>query len=203
MDTRGGTEADVKTRISKAAFHILRNVWKSRVIGKTTTIRLFNTNAKSVLLYGAETWRINKTTLKNAQTFVKQCLRKIFGIYGWTKLATRASGREQTKFKVRYTFLREDGMASPHLEKAKQQHYETGLGVKPSGQGKREGVQNNTWRHDLEADITEMGLSWQQLERIAQGRRRWREVVHGLCFRSSRGPKYVSSDEDSDCRERN
>ena len=30
VDTRGGTEADVKTRISKAraAFHILRNVWK-------------------------------------------------------------------------------------------------------------------------------------------------------------------------------
>ena len=43
VDTRGGTEADVKTRISKAraAFHILRNVWKSRVIGKTTKIRLF------------------------------------------------------------------------------------------------------------------------------------------------------------------
>ena len=34
VDTRGGTEADVKTRISKAraAFHILRNVWKSRII---------------------------------------------------------------------------------------------------------------------------------------------------------------------------
>ena len=46
VDTRGGTEADVKTRISKAraAFHILRNVWKSRVIGKTTKISLFNTN---------------------------------------------------------------------------------------------------------------------------------------------------------------
>ena len=41
VDTRGGTEADVKARISKAraAFHILRNVWKSRVIGKTTKIR--------------------------------------------------------------------------------------------------------------------------------------------------------------------
>ena len=56
VDTRGGTEADVKTRIGKtrATFHILRNVWKSRIIGKTTKIRLFNTNVKSVLLYGAE-----------------------------------------------------------------------------------------------------------------------------------------------------
>ena len=23
----------------------------------------------------------------------------------------------------------------------------------------------------------------------------WREVVHGLCFRNSQGPKYVSSDD--------
>ena len=52
MDTREGTEADEKTRISKAraAFHNLRHVWKSRVIGKTTKIRLFNTIVKSVLL---------------------------------------------------------------------------------------------------------------------------------------------------------
>ena len=57
VDTHGGTEADVKNRISKArvAFHLLRNVWKSKVIGETTKIRLFNTNVKSVLLYGAET----------------------------------------------------------------------------------------------------------------------------------------------------
>ena len=76
VDTHGGTEADVKKRISKArvAFHLLRNVWKSKIIGETTKIRLFNTNVKSVLLYGAETWRINKTTLIRIQTFVNHCL---------------------------------------------------------------------------------------------------------------------------------
>ena len=77
VDTHGGTEADVKKRISKArvAFHLLRNVWKSKVIGETTKIRLFNTNVKSVLLYGEETWRINKTTLIRIQTFVHHYLR--------------------------------------------------------------------------------------------------------------------------------
>ena len=76
VDTHGGTETDVKKRISKArvAFHLLRTVWKSKVIGDTTKIRLFNTNVKSVLLDGAETWRINKTTLINIQTFVNHCL---------------------------------------------------------------------------------------------------------------------------------
>ena len=82
VDTRGGTDAEVKTRINKerAAFHILRNVWKSMVVGKTTKIRLFNSNVENVLLYGAETWRMHKTTLKRIQTFVNQCLRKILGI---------------------------------------------------------------------------------------------------------------------------
>ena len=74
---------------ARAAFHILRNVWKSRVIGKTTKIRLFNTNVKSVLLYGAETWRMNKTTLKRIQTFVNQCLRKILGIQWMDKVSNK------------------------------------------------------------------------------------------------------------------
>ena len=79
VDTYGGTEADVKKRISNArvAFHLWRNVWKSNVIGETTKIRLFNTNVKSVLLYGVETWRINKTTLIRIQTFVNHCMRRI------------------------------------------------------------------------------------------------------------------------------
>ena len=91
VDTRGGTEADVKTRIGKAraAFHILRNVWKSMVIGKTTKIRLFNTNVKSVLLHGAETWRMNKTTLKRNHNFVNQCLRKILGIQWMDKVSNK------------------------------------------------------------------------------------------------------------------
>ena len=44
VDTHGGTKADVKKRISKVrvAFHLLRNVGKSKVIGETTKIRLFN-----------------------------------------------------------------------------------------------------------------------------------------------------------------
>ena len=54
----GGTDADVKTRIGKAqsAFNMLKKVWSSREISTSTKVRLFNSNVKSVLLYGAETW---------------------------------------------------------------------------------------------------------------------------------------------------
>ena len=108
VDTRGGTEADVKTRISKAraAFHILRNVWKSRVIGKTTKIRLFNTNVKSVLLYEAETWRMNKTTLKRIQTFVNQCLRKILGIQWMDKVSNKDLWERTSQVQIEIEILK-------------------------------------------------------------------------------------------------
>ncbi|KAI0226836.1 hypothetical protein LSAT2_022708 [Lamellibrachia satsuma] len=52
----------------------------------------------------------------------------------------------------------------------------------PQGKRKR-GRPKNTWRRDLDVDIKQTGNGWQQLERIAQDRRRWRTVVGGICSR--------------------
>ena len=43
-------------------------------------IRIFNTNVKSILLYGSETWTVTKIYTKKLQTFVNKCLRKIMKI---------------------------------------------------------------------------------------------------------------------------
>ena len=63
VDETGGTMADTKVRIGKArsAFNNLQKVWKDRSITTKTKIRLFNSNVKSVLLYGCETWSPNTT----------------------------------------------------------------------------------------------------------------------------------------------
>ena len=54
VDVKGGTDTDIKSRIRKAriAFHILHNVWTSKVISRRRKIRIFN--CKSVLVYGEE-----------------------------------------------------------------------------------------------------------------------------------------------------
>ena len=80
-------------------------------------------------------------------------------------------------------------MAWSHIGKAKYQHYETGLDVEPSGQAK-EGDRKTPG--DVILRQTQPGLSWQKLERIAQDRRRWREVLYDLCSRRSQGPKQVN-----------
>ena len=61
----GGTDTDVAERIKKAggAFETLNTVWRSTAYSNNTKITLFNTNVKSILLYGCETWKLTKTII--------------------------------------------------------------------------------------------------------------------------------------------
>ena len=79
----GTSDWDILARIGKArtAFAILRPVWRSQVISRKTKLRIFNTNVKSVLRYGSETWRATKETSRRLQSFVNRCLRSIMGIH--------------------------------------------------------------------------------------------------------------------------
>jgi hypothetical protein len=54
VDKQRGADANVKIRVRKvrAAVLQLKEVWTSRYLSTNTTIRLFNSNVKSVLLYG-------------------------------------------------------------------------------------------------------------------------------------------------------
>ena len=82
MDKKGGIEVDIKARIGKArlAFTQLQKVWKATKVSIKTKIRLFNSNVKSVLMYGCETWTVTKSVLKKIQVFINRCLSKILKI---------------------------------------------------------------------------------------------------------------------------
>nr|KAG5708163.1 hypothetical protein BaRGS_002899 [Batillaria attramentaria] len=82
VDGQGGTDRDVTAIIGKAraAMVMLKNVWASKVVSIRTKLRIFNSNVKSVLLYGCETWRTTKTMQQKIQTLLNTCLRRIFNI---------------------------------------------------------------------------------------------------------------------------
>nr|KAG5706180.1 hypothetical protein BaRGS_019507 [Batillaria attramentaria] len=82
VDGQGGTDRDVTARIGKAraAMVMLKNVWASKVVSIRTKLHIFNSNVKSVLLYGCETWRTTKTMQQKIRTFLNTCLRRIFNI---------------------------------------------------------------------------------------------------------------------------
>ncbi|VDP04397.1 unnamed protein product [Schistosoma margrebowiei] len=83
INEQGGSNADVKARIGKAktAFLQLKNIWNSKQLSTNIKVRIFNTNVKAVLLYGAETSRTTTTTIKKVQVFINSCLRKILNIH--------------------------------------------------------------------------------------------------------------------------
>jgi len=82
VDKQGGTDSDIKSRIGKArsAFIMLKNIWASKEIRISTKLRILNSNVKSVMLYGSETWRTTKAFMKKIQTFFNTCLRRILNI---------------------------------------------------------------------------------------------------------------------------
>ena len=98
INKNGGTEEDVKARIQKAiaAFIMLRRIWRAKQIKTNTKLRIFNSNVKTVLLYGSETWRSTQNTLKRIQTFINKCLRKILHLK-WTDKISNTTLWKMTK----------------------------------------------------------------------------------------------------------
>ncbi|VDP64605.1 unnamed protein product [Schistosoma curassoni] len=54
IDEHGGSDADMKAQIGKAraAYRQLKNICNSKQLSTNTKVRIFNTNVKTVLLYG-------------------------------------------------------------------------------------------------------------------------------------------------------
>ncbi|VDO75020.1 unnamed protein product [Schistosoma margrebowiei] len=78
IEEQGGSDADVKARIGKArsAFLQLKNIWNSKQLSTNIKVRTFNTNVKTVLMYGAETWRTTTTTIKRRWKWTGHILLK-------------------------------------------------------------------------------------------------------------------------------
>jgi hypothetical protein len=70
----GGCMEDVRNKISKTngAFNQLQKVWKLSEISLRTKLRIFNSNLKSILLYGCETWQVTQEICKK-----NRCLCRI------------------------------------------------------------------------------------------------------------------------------
>ena len=123
----GGTDEDIKCRINKArhAFNTLRPIWRSAALSLRNKIRILNTNVKSVLLYGSETWRVTKTKTHKLQTFTNRCLRDILNIR-WPEVVSNEQPWDKTKQTPIETEIRKRkvGLDRPHATKACIQHHQ-------------------------------------------------------------------------------
>nr|KAG5698684.1 hypothetical protein BaRGS_022572 [Batillaria attramentaria] len=155
VDGQGGTDRDVTARIGKAraAMVMLKNVWASKVVSIRTKLRIFNSNVKSVLLYGCETWRTTKTMQQKIQTFLKTCLRRIFNIRWPEKIRNEELWERAGQEPVAKQILRRKwGWIGHTLRKPASSTTRQALTWNPQGKRKR-GRPRNSWRRDTEAEL--------------------------------------------------
>jgi hypothetical protein len=107
VDKNGGTEKDIKSRTSRAqiASRSLHKIWQPNNLSLRTKLRLFNTNVKSILLYGAETWKTTKNLINEIQAFINRCLRRILKIHWPKKVSNEELYRKTNQEPVKKTII--------------------------------------------------------------------------------------------------
>ena len=95
VSKEGGTDREIRRRLGHArvAYNKLMKIWSSSQLSRKTKLKIFKSNVISVLLYGSETWKMNKGHEKLLDTFLHKCLRKIMRIF-WTVKMTNERVRE-------------------------------------------------------------------------------------------------------------
>ena len=183
VDNLGGSDKDVKIRIGKArtAFNMMGSIWKARNITLKTKIRLFNSNVKTILLYGAETWKTTKNLLHKLQVFINNCLRRILNIRWPEKISNKDLWEKTNQSPVDEELKKRKWRWIGHtLRKPKTNITRQALQWNPQGKRSR-GRPRYTWRRNVAAEMEKEGYKWHDLERLAKNRTRWRNIVSGLC----------------------
>nr|KAG5687084.1 hypothetical protein BaRGS_017102 [Batillaria attramentaria] len=179
----GGTDEDIKSRTNKArhAFRTLRPIWRSTALSLRNKIRIFNSNVKSVLLYGSETWRTTKTGSHRLQTFINRCLRNILNIRYPLVITNQDLWERTRQVPIEQEIKkRKWGWIGHTLRKPTSNVTRQSLDWNP--QGKRKvGRPKQTWRRSTDAEAKAAGTTWAELKRASQNRVRWRSVVAALC----------------------
>ncbi|GFR67684.1 hypothetical protein ElyMa_002005700 [Elysia marginata] len=90
-----GTDRDIKSRINKArhAFNTLQHIWRATTFTLHNKICIYNSNVKSVWLYGSDTWRVTKTNTLSLQKFINRCLTNVLNVR-WPEVV---SNKEECK----------------------------------------------------------------------------------------------------------
>jgi len=75
-------DGDINRRIglARTVFQMLKKVWSSTDISKTTKLKVFETMVLSVLMYNSETWTLKQTQENRLRVFEMSCLRRIAGV---------------------------------------------------------------------------------------------------------------------------
>ena len=175
--------ADINCRIGKArsTFTMMRAIWASNQYSRGTKLRLYKSNVLSVLLYGAECWKVNKRDGDRLNAFHNRCLRRILKIF-WPRIVTNVELHRQAGMPSATSMIRARRWEwiGHVLRKESSDDKRIALSWSPPGKRSR-GRPKDTWRRMVEKERIEFGWSsWADVQ-LAKDRTEWRSFVRALC----------------------
>ena len=182
-----GAEKDIKSRLAKAkgAFAMLRPIWRSKQYNRKTKLKIFKSNVLSVLLYGAECWRMTETDLNKLETFQNKCLRQIHGIYYPNMISNVELHERSGVVSMEKTITKRRLKLVGHIMRMQPERApKIALRWTPSQGRRNRGRPKITWRRTVEKDLLKLGggrgLTWGEASALAQDRRKWRILLRPL-----------------------
>ena len=176
------SEREANSRVTNAnqSFAMLKNIWKSKQVGTNTTLRIFNSNVLSVLLYGAECWKLTTRIAHKIHTFQNKCLRKILRIF-WPRRISNEELHQRTKAKSLTQTVKKDRWRwQRHVCRMPQDALpRIALCWTPDGKRKR-GCPKETWQRTMEKEMKACRLTWETITRQAANRQQWHSLVEAL-----------------------
>lgn len=183
IDSKGGSSIDINHRINNAkrTYGALSSVWNSSYISRKTKINIFNSNVKSTLLYGCETWNTKSSDLNALQVFTNRCLRRITRIFWPATISNNDLWQLTEQSPIAYEILRRKWNWLGHtLRKPHEDLARVALDWNPQG-SRRRGRPAHTWRRQLDIEITRTTRTWNEIKLLALNRSEWNLFVVALC----------------------
>ena len=181
-------EKEISTRIGLAshAFNKLKNIGKSSTLQTNTELKIYKSNACSVLFYASETWRTNKKIESQLRGFEGRCLRRILRLR-WEQHVTNKEVSRRTGINciVEEVMQRHWRWLGHILRMSMSRHTHIALRWMPPGKMKR-GRPLEIWRRTIEEEMKRVEKTWNTVNLLAQDREGRRRIVRALCSTGSK-----------------
>ena len=158
-----------------------RPLWRHRSISQRTKLRIYNASVISVLLYGAETWPLNKTLADRLDGFDSRALRTIEGIH-WTQHIPNAEVRRRTQQPTASCLAAQRRVRwFGHIKRLPPEHPTRAIlefNPRMAGWRRPRGAPRTRWLDTIEQDLRDCNTTLAVAGDQANNRTLWRRLVN-------------------------
>uniref|UniRef100_A0A8D8TNG9 Craniofacial development protein 2 n=1 Tax=Cacopsylla melanoneura TaxID=428564 RepID=A0A8D8TNG9_9HEMI len=168
------TEIENRLAAANRCFWSVQKLMSSKLLSRTTKLRIYKTIIQPVLLYGSEVWTLSKVSEKKLVTFENKVLRKIYG-----PVCERGTWRIRKNKEIRDLFNEPDIIANIRCRRMRWTGHVLRRGgeslIKSVWEGeiagtRRRGRPKLRWKDQIKKDMEQINI----LEEEAQDRTVWR-----------------------------